>query len=80
MNVQRQLQNDAGFGNPWILMPIPPYSGPAEERDSLSSVALHIRHTINSARDPVCIRQIIDQHASLDGKPIGISQREMLIS
>ncbi|KAJ5399635.1 hypothetical protein N7465_010124 [Penicillium sp. CMV-2018d] len=68
MNVQRQLQNDAGFGNPWILMPVPPYSE-AGETGSLG-VALHIRHTINSAKDPVCISQIIGQHASLDGKPM----------
>ncbi|KAJ5349057.1 uncharacterized protein N7506_002310 [Penicillium brevicompactum] len=73
MNVQRQLQSDAGFGNPWILMPVPRYSDPIEAvntRDSLSSVASHIRHTINSARDPVCVSQIISQHTLLNGKPM----------
>lgn len=73
MNVQRQLQYDAGFGNPWILMPVPPYSEPAEAAnsgDSLVGGALHIRHTINLARDPECVSQIIGQHASLNGRPI----------
>lgn len=73
MNVQRQLQYDAGFGNPWILMPVPPYPEPGEaanSRDTLAGVALHIRHTINLARDPECISQIIGQHASLNGRPM----------
>ncbi|KAK5806996.1 hypothetical protein VI817_001254 [Penicillium citrinum] len=75
MNVQRQLQlqNDAGFGNPWILVPVSRYSDPIEAvntRDSLSNVAHHIRHTINSARNPVCVSQIIGQHTFLSGKPM----------
>lgn len=73
MNVQRQLQREAGFGNPWILMPVPPYSDQAEAvkpRDSLIGGALHIRHAINLARDPACVSQIIGQHVSLNGQPI----------
>jgi hypothetical protein len=50
INVQRQLDSEPAFGNPWILMPLPHYPDPSETARGTSSLvegAVHIRHAIN---------------------------------
>lgn len=73
MNIQRQLEFEASFGNPWLMIPLQPreYTGPIGQNDvsALVDRAVHIRHTINAARRPHCVAQIIEQHCRINDRP-----------
>lgn len=73
MNIQRQLEFEASFGNPWLMIPLHPRdsTGPKnqDEVSALVDRAVHIRHTINAARRPHCVAQIIDQHCQIRDRP-----------
>lgn len=73
MNIQRQLEFEASFGNPWSMIPMQPRDsrGPSnqDEVSALVDRAVHIRHTINAARRPHCVAQIIDQYNQINNRP-----------
>ncbi|KAJ5084731.1 hypothetical protein NUU61_009310 [Penicillium alfredii] len=72
LNIAAQLQPDAEFFNPWFTVPITDYINPTSHiglTPSLLELAITIRRTLNEAREPECIAQIIDQHRSLNDMP-----------
>lgn len=74
MNIQRHLEFEASFGNPWLMIPVQPRDSPntnhQSEVSALVDRAVHIRHTISAARRPHCIAQIIEQHYRINDRPL----------
>lgn len=74
MNIQRQLEFEASFGNPWLMIPLQPRDTTGHsnqgEISALVDRAVHIRHTINAARRPHCVAQIIEQHYQIQNRPL----------
>lgn len=73
MNIQRQLEFEASFGNSWLMIPVQPRDStrPVDQSDvsALVDRAVHIRHTINAARRPHCVAPIIEQHYRINDRP-----------
>ncbi|KAJ5118943.1 uncharacterized protein N7443_007872 [Penicillium atrosanguineum] len=76
VNIQRHLETEAAFGNPWLRIPVPSrqFNGLRSQNDTTALVdrAVHIRHTIDSAREPLCLHQIMEQHSSMKNSPFVI--------
>ncbi|RAH68759.1 uncharacterized protein BO66DRAFT_439770 [Aspergillus aculeatinus CBS 121060] len=70
LNIQSHLASAAGaLTNPWINVPVAPVAPASSASDDLVDIAHHIRQTIQDARDPVCVAQIIDQHLPVRDTP-----------
>jgi hypothetical protein len=73
MNIQRHLETEAAFGNPWFQIPVQSrrFNGLRSQNDVTALVdrAIHIRQTINNAREPLCLHQIMKQHSPTKDMP-----------
>ncbi|RAH81602.1 hypothetical protein BO86DRAFT_399736 [Aspergillus japonicus CBS 114.51] len=71
LNIQPHLASVPGaLTNPWINVPVSPIApGTSSASDDLIDTAHHIRQTIQDARNPVCVAQIIDQHLPVRDTP-----------
>ncbi|OQD76857.1 hypothetical protein PENDEC_c003G00725 [Penicillium decumbens] len=74
MNIQRYLETEAAFGNPWFLIPVQSrqFNGLRSQNDTTALVdrAVHIRQTIDNAREPLCLHQIMEQHSRMQKGPL----------
>jgi len=74
MNIQRYLETEAAFGNPWFLIPVQSrqFNGLRSQNDTTALVdrAVHIRQTIDNAREPLCLHQIMEQHSRMEKGPL----------
>ena len=73
MNIQRHLETEAAFGNPWFSIPVQSrqFNGLRSQNDTTALVdrAVHIRQTIDNAREPLCPYQIMEQHSPMKSRP-----------
>lgn len=73
VNIQRHLETEAAFGNPWLRIAVQSrqFNGMRSQNDTTALVdrAVHIRHTIDDAREPLCLHQIMDQYTSMNNSP-----------
>ena len=73
VNIQRHLETGAAFGNPWLRIPVQSrqFNGLRSQNDTTALVdrAVHIRHTIDNAREPLCLHQIMEQYSSMNNSP-----------
>ncbi|RAK81224.1 uncharacterized protein BO72DRAFT_518571 [Aspergillus fijiensis CBS 313.89] len=70
LNIQSHLALAPGaLTNPWINVPVAPVAPASSASDDLVDIAHHIRQTIQDARNPVCVAQIIDQHLPVRDTP-----------
>jgi hypothetical protein len=74
MNIQRHLETEAAFGNPWFSIPVQSrqFNGLRSQNDITALVdrSVHIRHTIDNAREPLCLHQIMEQYYSMNNRPV----------
>lgn len=73
MNIQRHLETEAVFGNPWFQIPVQSrrFNGLRSQNDATALVdrAIYIRQTIENAREPLCLHQIMEQHSPTKDMP-----------
>ncbi|PYH44668.1 uncharacterized protein BP01DRAFT_423905 [Aspergillus saccharolyticus JOP 1030-1] len=65
LNIQSHLASVKGaLTNPWINVPVEPVA-----TTNLVQTAAHVRRTIQQAREPACVAQIIGQHVPVRNTP-----------